>query len=53
MLCGASVLAACAALVEPALASALVATQPDPSPDVAPYFVADTDARWTGADWSS
>ena len=51
-LCGASVLAACAALVEPALASALVATQPDPSPDVAPYFVADTDARWTGADWS-
>jgi phospholipase C len=51
-LCGASVLAACAALAEPALAAALVASQPDPSPDVAPYFLADTDPRWTGADWS-
>jgi phospholipase C len=52
MLRGLSVLAACAALTEPALAAALVTSQPDPSPDVAPYFVADTDARWTDADWS-
>jgi phospholipase C len=26
--------------------------RPDPSADVAPYFVADTDARWTDANWS-
>jgi phospholipase C len=49
---GASVLATCAALAGRAFAAGLVAAQPDPSPDVAPYFVADTDARWTGADWS-
>ena len=30
----------------------MIATQPDPSADVAPYFVADTDPRWTDADWS-
>jgi phospholipase C len=51
-LCGVSVLAACAALTQPALAAALVATQPDPSADVAPYFVADTDPRWSNTDWS-
>jgi phospholipase C len=47
-----SALAVCAALTEPALAAALVTTQPDPSPDAAPYFVADTDARWSNSDWS-
>ena len=31
----------------------LVTTQPDPPPDVAPYFVADTDLRWTGPEWSA
>ena len=44
-----------AGLLEPAFAADLrpvVATQPDPSADVAPYFVADTDPRWTDADWS-
>ena len=44
-----------AALLGPAFAADLrpvVATQPDPSADVAPYFVADTDPRWTDADWS-
>ena len=44
-----------AALLEPAFAADLrpmVATQPDPSADVAPYFVADTDPRWTDAGWS-
>ena len=44
-----------AALLEPAFAAdsaQLVATQPDPNADVAPYFVADTDPRWTDADWS-
>src|SRR5271165_3831488 len=44
-----------AGLLGPAFAAdlrPLVATQPDPSADVAPYFVADTDPRWTDADWS-
>src|SRR6202034_933759 len=41
-----------AALTEPALAAALVTSQPDPSPDAAPYFVADTDARWSNSGWS-
>ena len=44
-----------AGLLGPAFAADLrpmVATQPDPSADVAPYFVADTDPRWTDADWS-
>ena len=31
----------------------LVTTQPDPPADVAPYFVADTDSRWTGPEWSA
>ena len=30
----------------------LVTTQPDPSPDVAPFFVSDMDERWSGAEWS-
>jgi phospholipase C len=53
MLRGASALAACAALTQRAVAAALVATQPDPSADVAPYFIADTDARWSSSDWSA
>ena len=31
----------------------LVTTQPDPPADVAPYFVTDTDPRWTGPEWSA
>ncbi|HKI15490.1 MAG TPA: alkaline phosphatase family protein, partial [Roseiarcus sp.] len=55
MLRGATALVTVAGLLEPAFAAdlrPLVATQPDPSADVAPYFVADTDPRWTDADWS-
>ena len=52
---GAAALTAIAALSQPALAASLplVTTQPDPPPDVAPYFVADTDPRWTGPEWSA
>jgi phospholipase C len=42
--------------LEPALAASslpLVTRQPDPSPDVAPYFVADNDPRWSDANWSA
>src|SRR5271157_1331338 len=52
MLRGATALVTVAGLLEPAFAAdlrPLVATQPDPSADVAPYFVADTDPRWTDA----
>ena len=41
---------------QPALAASslpLVTTQPDPPADVAPYFIADTDSRWTGPEWSA
>ena len=31
----------------------LVTTQPDPHADVAPYFVTDSDPRWSSADWSA
>src|SRR5208282_5078568 len=30
----------------------LVTTQPEPTPDVAPYFVSDSDPRWSSAEWS-
>ena len=55
MLRGATVLATIAGLVQPAFAASmpLVTTQPDPSPDVAPFFVADTDPRWSDANWSA
>src|SRR5580700_5018000 len=57
MLRGATALALVAGFLHPAFAAAqsrpLVTTQPDPSADVAPYFVADTDPRWTDAQWSS
>ena len=49
-------LAACVSLVNPARAASslpAVTTQPDPPADVAPYFVADTDPRWTDANWSA
>jgi phospholipase C len=47
-------LAAAGSLLQPASSSAqLVATQPDPSADIAPYFIADTDARWSSSDWSA
>src|SRR5271165_509483 len=56
MLHVAKALAIVAGFLHPAFAAAqsrpLVTTQPDPSADVAPYFVADTDPRWTDADWS-
>jgi phospholipase C len=55
MLRGAAALTAIAALSQPTLATSLplVTTQPDPPADVAPYFVADTDPRWTGPEWSA
>ncbi len=31
----------------------VVTTQPDPSPDVAPYFVSDADPGWSDANWSA
>jgi phospholipase C len=31
----------------------LATSQPDPTSDVAPFFVADTDARWSSSDWSA
>jgi phospholipase C len=47
-------LAAAASLLQPGVSSAeLVATQPDPSADVAPYFIDDTNARWSSTDWSA
>ena len=49
-------LAVVVSLSQPAVAAAslpLVTTQPDPPADVAPYFVADTDSRWTGPEWSA
>ena len=55
MLRRATALTAIAALSQPALAASLrlVTTQPDPPADVAPYFVGDTDPRWTGPEWSA
>jgi phospholipase C len=45
-----------ASLIQSALAAEtrpLATMQPDPQADVAPYFVADTDPRWSGTDWSA
>ncbi|RBP14112.1 phospholipase C [Roseiarcus fermentans] len=44
-----------ASLVAPALGAGrpLVTTQPDPQADVAPYFVPDSDPRWSNPDWSA
>ena len=56
MVRSAAALAAIATLSQPALAASslpLVTTQPDPPSDVAPYFVADTDPRWTAPEWSA
>jgi len=54
---GATVLVAAASLIEPAFAASnarpLVTTQPDPTPDVAPYFVSEDDPRWSDAEWSA
>ncbi len=53
----AKALAIVAGFLHPALAGAqstpLVTAQPDPSPDVEPYFVSDKDPRWSDAQWSS
>ncbi|HZZ25642.1 MAG TPA: alkaline phosphatase family protein [Roseiarcus sp.] len=56
MVRSAAALAAIATLSQPALAASslkLVTTQPDPPSDVAPYFVAGTDPRWTAPEWSA
>jgi hypothetical protein len=48
MLHGVTALMVAASLAQPALAASslpLATTQPDPPPDVAPYFIADTDSR--------
>jgi phospholipase C len=52
---GATALVVAASLSQPAFAASLplVATQPDPPADVAPYFIADTDSRWTAPEWSA
>jgi phospholipase C len=54
MLRGATILGSIAGLARAAFAAStpLVATQPDPSPDVAPYFVSDADPRWSDESWS-
>src|SRR5208337_468797 len=52
----AAALTVAAILVEPTFAGPssrpLVTTQPDPSADVAPFFVSDTDPRWSSPEWS-
>ena len=54
MLFGAAALAAAASPVHSASDSRpLVTTQPDPTADVAPFFVGDQDPRWSNADWSA
>ena len=56
MLHGVTTLAVAASLAQPAFAASslpLVTTQPDPPPDVAPYFIADTDSRWSSPEWSA
>ena len=56
MLHGVTALAVAASLSQPAFAASslrLVTTQPDPPADVAPYFVGDSDPRWTGPEWSA
>jgi phospholipase C len=52
---GVTALVVASSLSQPALAASLplVTTQPDPPADVAPYFISDTDPRWTGPDWSA
>ncbi len=54
MLRGVTILGSIAGLARAAFAAStpLVATQPDPSPDVAPYFVSDADPRWSDESWS-
>ena len=55
MLLVAATLATAASYIGPAIsqdAAPLVTTQPDPQADVQPFFVPDTDARWSGATWS-
>ena len=57
MLSAAIALAAVANLVQPAAWRARLSalwrpTQPDPTADVAPYFVSDSDPRWSSAEWT-
>jgi phospholipase C len=55
-LLGASALAAGLSLVGPGFAASdsrpLATSQPDPTADVAPYFVGDKDQRWSSPTWS-
>ena len=57
LLSGVTALAAAVAFVHPATATSdsrpLVTTQPDPTADVAPWFVSDSDPRWSNAEWSA
>jgi phospholipase C len=52
----ATALAALACLLHPAFAVSdsrpLATAQPDPSQDVTPYFVGETDPHWSSAEWS-
>ncbi len=53
---GAAALVATASLIGVALAAdrrPLVTTQPDPTADVQPYFVGDSDLRWSSPEWSA
>jgi phospholipase C len=53
---GATALATLGCLLQPAFAASdsrpLATAQPDPSPEVAPYFIGETDPRWSSAEWS-
>ncbi len=57
VLSGVTALAVAIAFVHPATAASnsrpLVTTQPDPTPDVAPFFVAEQDPRWSSPEWSA
>jgi phospholipase C len=53
---GATALVAMGSLLEAVFAAdlrPLVTTQPDPQADVAPYFVGDSEPRWSGTEWSA
>jgi phospholipase C len=53
---GATALATLGCLLQSAFAASdsrpLATAQPDPSPEVAPYFIGETDPRWSSAEWS-
>ena len=56
MLLGATALVALGALPQSASSAdsrPLATSQPDPQIDVAPYFVSDSDPRWSSSEWSA